>query len=274
MNTRFFHFPLCLLSSVGDVRMGLDHIISFTCVDIGKKRWESFTVVERRALRSVLPRASVCQCSIDPTSDEQLQAVAGAQYLQTTILNIEGVLAHHARLSRLVKEFEEKHGTDARVRIRTDWFFEVRDNKGMSYPEFAVLAAIYSKIGDALGPVRILQDEIWKRAHGFKSDRVFRAEMNCRRKPFLTPRQVRSIIERLHARNFFARITYGRRQTYYSNRLSSKELADHVFRAKTQRSLARQTRICADADLTKRIQAARRKRAGPAATDTATDAPL
>jgi hypothetical protein len=106
------------------------------------------------------------------------------------------VLAHHARLSRFVKEFEEKHGTDARLRIRTDWLLEVRDKIGMSYPELAAMAAIYSKIGAARGPVRILQDEIWRRAHGFKSDRVFRAEMNGR-DPFLTLRQVRSIIERL-----------------------------------------------------------------------------
>ena len=80
--------------------------------------------------------------------------------------------------------------------------------------------------------------------------------MNRGRKPFLTPRQVRSIIERLHGRHFFARITFGRRQTYYSNRLSNKELADRIFTAKIQRSLARQERIRADADLTKRIQAA------------------
>jgi hypothetical protein len=254
--------------------MDLDHIISFACVDIGKKRWENFSTNERQARRSVLPSASVCQCSIDPTSDEQQQAVAGAEYrISSTILNIEGVLAQHARLSRFVKEFEGKHGTDARVRIRTDWLLEVRDKKGMSYPELAAVAAIYSKIGAARGPVRILQDEIWKRAHGFKSDRVFKAEMNRRCRPFVTPRQVRSIIERLHARKFFARTTYARRQTYYSNRLSTKDLADQIFRAKIQPSLARQARICADADLTKRIQAERRKLAGSTATKKATDAP-
>jgi hypothetical protein len=81
----------------------------------------------------------------------------------------------------------------------------------MSYPELAVLAAIYSKIGASRRPVRILREEILKRAHGFKSDCVFRAEMNGR-DPFVTPHQVRSIIERLQARKFFARVTYARRQ--------------------------------------------------------------
>lgn len=274
MTQPYVQFPLCLLSAVRDAWAGLDDIISFACVDVGKKRWETFSADERQALRSVLPSASFCRCSIDPTSDEQLQALAGCEYLRVTVLNIRGILAGHARVSRFVKEFEDRHGTDALVRIRRDWLFEVRDNKGMSYPELAVLAAIYSKIGAARGPVRILRQEIWIRSHGFKSDRVFRAEMNRRRKPFLTPRQVRSIIERLHSRQFFARRTFGRRQTYYSNRLSNKELADRIFTAKIQRSLARHERIRADADLTTRVRAARRKLAGLAATDGATDAPL
>jgi hypothetical protein len=166
----YFQFPLCALSFAQESKNGVDCIISFACVEVGKERWQKFSENERGA--------------------------------------------------------------------------------------------------------RILQDEIWKRAHGFKSDRVFRAEMNRRRRPFLTPRQVRSIIERLHGRHFFARVTFGRRQTYYSNRLSNKELADRIFTAKIQRSLARQERIRADADLTKRIQAARRKLAGSDATDGATDAPL
>src|SRR5262249_25674082 len=144
---------------------------------------------------------------------------------------------------------------------------------GMPYPDLAVVAAIYSKIGASEHPVRISREEIWWRAHGFKSDRVFGIEMKGR-KPLLTQRQVRSIIERLHERNFFAGVTYGRRQTYYSHRMSSSELADAIYNSKIQRSLARQARRRADADLTKRIQAARRRLAGPNATDGATDLPL
>jgi hypothetical protein len=270
----YFQFPLCALSFAQESKKGVDCIISFACVEVGKERWQKFSENERGARKSVLADPAVCSGSVDLENDEQLQAVAGCEYLNVCAGNVRIMLASHAQLSRFIKEFERRHGTDARVRIRTDWLFEVRDNKGMSYPQLAVLAAIYSKIGAARGPVRILQDEIWKRAHGFKSDRVFRAEMNRRRRPFLTPRQVRSIIERLHGRHFFARVTFGRRQTYYSNRLSNKELADRIFAAKIQPSLARQVRIRADADLTNRIQAARRKLAGSDATEGATGAPL
>jgi hypothetical protein len=274
MNKRYFQFPLCALSFVQQGKNGLDCIISFACVEVGKKSWQKFSENERGARRSVFPAQEVCSGSVDLEKDEELQAVVGCEYLDVCARNVKRMLASHAQLSSFVREFEKRHGTDARVRIRTDWLFEVRDNKGMSYLELAVLAAIYSKIGAARGPVRITRDEIRKRAHGFKSDCVFRAEMNRRRKPFVTPSQVRSVIERLHARKFFSRLTYARRQTYYSNRLSTTELADHIFTAKTQRSRARQARIRADADLTKRIQAARRKLAGSAATESATDAPL
>ena len=177
------------------------------------------------------------------------------------------MLADHARLSRFVKEFEEKHGTDARVRIRADWVFEVRDNKGMSFQELAVLVAIYSKIGAARRPVRISRDDIWRRAHGFKSDRVFRAEMDGRRDPFVTRRQVRSIIERLHARKFFARVTYARRQTYYSHRMSAKQLNEAIFQLKTRADLARRASRVANAVLTHRIQAECRRLAAPVVAD-------
>jgi hypothetical protein len=274
MKNHYFQFPLCVLSFVQNVREDVGAIIAFASVELGKKQWETFSSNEQQAKRLVLPNPRTCQCSIDPTSDEQLQTVAGCEYLRIRIFNIKGMLADHARVSRFVKEFEDRHGTDARVRIRTDWLFEVRDNKGMSYQELAVLAAIYSKIGASRRPVRITREEIWWRALGYKSQSVFRAEDDGGHVLGPTERQVRSIIERLQSRNFFARITFGRRQTYYSNRLSTKELADEIFTAKMQRSLARQARICADADLTKRIQAARRKLAGSVATESATDAPL
>ena len=183
------------------------------------------------------------------------------------------MLADYASATRFIKDFEGKHGTDARVRIRKDFVLEARDNKGMSYPELAVLAAIYSKIGASKGPVLITREEIWKRAHGFKSDRVFKAEMKGRA-PLLTERQLRSTIEDLTTRNVFARATYARRHTYYSHRMTDKALRERVFTSKIQRSLAQQAHRRADATLTKRIQEARRKLADSSATEGATDAPL
>jgi hypothetical protein len=240
---------------------------------MGAQQWQKLNPHQRQARRSMPPPPNNCKCRIDPTKEEELQVVIGCEYLNLCCWNVKGMLTDFAGVSQFVRDFQRKHGTDALVRVRRDWVLEVKDKKGMSYPEFAVLAAIYSKIGASKKPVLITREEIRCRAHGFKSARVFTAEMTNRRQLF-TLRQVRSIIDRLHSRNCFARVTYARRQTYYSHRLSPTALADHVFRAKIQRSLAKHLRRRADAALTKRIQLERRKLNGPGATEGASDPPL
>jgi hypothetical protein len=262
---RYFQFPLCALSFEADVRKRLDCITSFACAEVGKKQWEKFNPYERRLRRSHLPSRRICPGRIDLKSD-YLKLVAGAELLRITMGNVERMRDDAARLWWFVWEFEKKYGPDAQVRICTDWLFEVRDGHGMSYEELAVLAAIYSKIGNRRGPVRILREEVWKRAHGFKSDRVFRAEMNGRI-PLMTCRQVRSVIDRLHARKFFARVTFARRQTYYSHRLSATELADAVFQSKTRPHLARRASRTANEMLTRKIQTERQRLAAAVKLD-------
>jgi hypothetical protein len=210
-------------------------------------------------------------CEIDLMDDAHQQTVAGAQQLRIIIGNVGGIVASHERLAHFLGEFERKHGPDAQVRLATDLVFEARDGKGISYWELAVLAAVYSKIGAAKGPVRITREEIWRRALGFKSKGVFSVEMR-RRKACITSRQARSTIERLHDRGFFARLTYARRQTYYSHRLTPDQLADAIVTMKLRRQRARQARMGANDALTKRVQAERHGLAAPDAADGATEA--
>ena len=271
MNGRFFQFPLCALSLPGLESERIDHITSFACFEAGKREWDRFTDIEKRLRRSVAPDADHCTCKVDLTNDKERQVVAGAEFLGIVIRNVKGIIRNHLELARFIRGFEQRNGTDARVRIVVHWVFEARNRKGISYRELAVLAAIYSKIGAAKGPVRITREEIWRRALGFKSKRAFSVEMHDRQ-AWITPRQVRSIIERLHDRRFFARLTYARRQTYYSHRLTADQLAKAVFVQKLQPELARQARIRANDALTKRIQSERRRLAGPDAADGAADA--
>ena len=109
---------------------------------------------------------------------------------------------HYASFSRRIfRHLNGNHGRDAQVRIRTDWLFEARHGRGLSYLEFAVLVAIYSKIGRKKGPVRITRDEIWRRAHGYKSKIVF--DQMVQNGPFrFTKWQVRAAIEGLHDARF------------------------------------------------------------------------
>jgi hypothetical protein len=269
MRGRFFQFPLCALSFPASERERLNHIIAFCCLETGELQCQKFSQVDKDLGHKQQPSELCCTREIDV----YLQAVAGAQQLKVAIVDIYGLVAEHARLARFVGEFERKYGADAKVRLATNLVFEARDGKGLSYRELAVLAAVYSKIGAAKGPVRILREEIWCRALGFKSKRVFFLEMR-NREAWITERQVRSIIERLHDRKFFARVTYGRRQSYYSHRLNLDQLIEAVVFQKLKRAQARQARIRADADLTARIQAERNKLASPNAIAAATHAPL
>jgi hypothetical protein len=271
MNGPFFQFPLCALSFPASEWDRLDQVISFCCLEVGKRRWEKFNQIEKKLRRQDLLGMISCICEMDLTNETHHHLVAGAQLLEVKIGNIRRVVASHERLAHFVREFERKHGTDTQVRLAQKFVFEARDNKGMSYQELSVLAGIYSKIGATKGPVRITREEIWRRALGFKSKRVFSVEMRDRQ-AWITPRQVRSIIERLHERRFFARLTFARRQTFYSHRLSAKQLADDICVQKVQRDLVRRARIRANDALTKRIQAARQRIAARDAAEGAADA--
>jgi hypothetical protein len=213
-------------------------------------------------------------CTSKLKHDLHLQIAMGCEELEIEYPVLSSVFADYSDLADFAREWERRHGPDARVRIVIDWVFDALERTGISYDELAVVAAIYSKIGSKQRPVLITRDEIWWRSLGYKSERVFKEETGGYGSGCRTARQVRSIIERLAERNFFARLTFGRRQTYYSHRLSLKELDEQVFEAKVYRARARQARIARDAELTSRIQAERRKRAGGSAAEGATDAPL
>jgi hypothetical protein len=99
---------------------------------------------------------------MDLTNEAHQQTVAGAELLEINPGGVRSLVASHERLGQFIREFEQKHGPDARVRLATDLVFEARDGKGISYWELAVLGAIYSKVGAARGAVRITRDEIWR----------------------------------------------------------------------------------------------------------------
>ena len=280
MNRPYFQFPLCALRLPDSQGERLNCIISYCCIEVGKHGWAKLNEQQQEAWRSEPPVPHWREAEVSPMHLSHLYALLGASRLNVTIGHAPSTAARHMRLSRFLAEVEQKHGRDVQVRLATDLVFEARDDRGLSFPELAVLTAIYSKVGASKGAVRITREEIWRRAQGFKSKLAFSRE-TAAQQPYLTRRKVRSLIESLHERGFFARVTYARRQTYYSHRLTADELADSVFQQKTRAARARHTRIAANDALTKRILDERRNLAGScrqtatsAATDAATEPPL
>ena len=211
-------------------------------------------------------------CTSGLERDLHLQIAMGCEALEIIPPSLRYAWDDFLALNEFAEDWEQRYGPDPKVRIVTDWIFDALAGTGISYKELAVVTAVYSKIGLEQGPVLITREEIWRRSLAYKSEQVLKEETGGSGFSWTT-RQIRSTIEELDARNFYARVTFGRRKTYYSNRLSRKELAEQVFVAKVYRPRKRQARIDANAELTRRIQAERRKRAGGDATEGATGTP-
>jgi len=256
MRRVYFQFPLCSLSFGDDRQQRVNTIIRYNCVEMGRRLWAKFSADVRHAHRRMTPLPTWCKQR--PRNDVELQALLGANSLQVVPVDLSLTVAQHAALCAFVADFEQRHGRDAQVRIVTNWLWNAVSGREMPYVEMATLAAIYSKIGATKRPVRITRDEIWRRALGFKSRRVFTFETRDR-EPLIRPRQIRSAIERLHDRGCFARVTYARRETYYSHRMTAKQLSDGVFVRKVQREAARQEHRHANDALTQRVETERRR---------------
>lgn len=81
MDKRYFHFPLCLLSFGRDNNERLNGIIWLGCVELGFKQWQTFGSTQRKFAVHVRPPLSFCTCTIDLSKDEELQLIAGCEYL-------------------------------------------------------------------------------------------------------------------------------------------------------------------------------------------------
>jgi hypothetical protein len=149
------------------------------------------------------------------------------------------------------------------------YVWDVRNGTGMKFREFAVLAAVYSVIGNKRYPVRVTRDRIRAGALGYKSKNALfdatgrvseagRALLNRRydhAEP-LTTDQVRYTLDSLEARGCFARCHASKRQTYFSNRMGKEEMRKHLLEHKTQRTFV--LRLARDADRDLQLQIATR----------------
>ena len=220
--------------------------------------WAKLSDPERKNLQLSPPPPA--QTKVGSVRDARIQALLGAQRLNCTPGNVSAMLESHQVLRWHVRDYEDRVGGDVLVRLVTTFVFDARDGRGPSYLELAVLAAIYSKIGAADGPIRITREEIWRRAHGYKSKRAF--STICKH-PWFTERKTRSAIEALRERGFFAHATYGRRETYYSHRLTLDQLVAAIVELKTQKAWVRHKQIEANHELTNKIRDERHKLATP-----------
>ena len=213
----------------------LEAIIEFGLVDAGEKVWHRQTQLQRQELLKKLKKERKIPKGFDRSKPRHLHAVVGADLIGLRLNEIQSTLARHDELWQFRDSFACRNGRDPLVRLKSELVLEARDGTGIRPDELAVLASIFSVVGDKPGPVLITQKTIRRRALGYKTQAVFVAEFAGRAdgaKP-LTPSRLRTLLDRLYTRKFFARTTYGCRLTYYSHRMSNSQLRKAVYDRKT-----------------------------------------
>ncbi len=193
-----------------------------------------------------------------------LAALCGADVIGVDVGSLARTLAQHEKLCQFRDAWKSRHGADPVVRLKQQLVFEARDRKGINPRELAVLAAIYSVIGNKRRPVLITRQTIRQRALGYKTRAIFERELPRRTDGAspLTEWQLRSVLDSLAARKFFRRATHGRRQTYYSNRMTDKQFLEALVEMKTYRYAFRMCQRLEDEDLTNHIRNRRAAMAG------------
>ena len=252
----YFQFPLCALAYGGTPKERLNAILDYAVLETGETIWRGYDAFEQRFWLAAWKNDTRLPADINLDRPLHQAVMAGATSLRVRMPPLDQLVRRHDDLMRFVNKHGDLYGASPLVRVRHDLFFEARDGKGVSYPEFTVLAAIYSVIGDKKSPPRICQSTIRHRALGYKSPTVQEAELGRRTdgaQP-LTEWQLRRTLDRLHERKLFARFTYGRRLTYYSHRINDQELRAAIVERKSYRAVFQWIRKRADQEATDKIR--------------------
>jgi hypothetical protein len=260
-NGRFFQFPLCALAFGETERDRLEAIISFGFVDAGNKMFKKLDTDIRQQKAKEFCANFEKPDDYSQKNTWHVAAMLGAQEIGITVGNLGWSIERWRILAQFRDQFATKHGPDVEVRIRKDLVFETRDNKGITYREFAILCAVYSFIGSAAYPVRIIKEAIQTRMLGYKKREIMETEVAARNDKVqpLTLRQIGYTLNALHKRKFFARARANERQTYYSHRLTQEELEEELFKRKTGDAYFHAARKTRDKTLMERIKAERRR---------------
>jgi hypothetical protein len=230
---KYYHFPLCLLSNLpelhdqGSFYETLDLIAAWAYGNAGRdfiqdKREEAgggFLVEKARESRSD---------DFDSECEDHIEIAWGAEAIGVELDSYDEWLFLLRKARRLEEEWRAEHGEHLFCRIRKDIFIEMRDDYGTLSPrDFLVLCGLYAVIGSKQYK-QVSLNRIHYAANGCKSKLVFE-KSGRNKKAAVTPKQVRSAIEKLHERSFFATVTYQLRYKYYSHRLSQPKLKKIVI---------------------------------------------
>jgi hypothetical protein len=230
----YLQFPLCALSFGQTVEVRLGSILAYSVVEAGFKLFQKLTADQQLAFLATTEQAGETPAGFNSSLWSHRAALYGADVIKVTFGNFCSALQKHLELRDYIKKYEVRNGRDPFVRVKSDWLFDARQGRGMSYREFAVLCAVYSAIGDKELAI-VTRDRIRRCALGYRTTAIMQYEIRRRADDAepLTERQLRDTIARLHRNRFFARCTVARRTTYYSIRLDDEAIRKKILERRT-----------------------------------------
>jgi hypothetical protein len=142
------------------------------------------------------------------------------------IHNVYCVIDEYNRVLEFISPFITRNGKDAYCRIGKELLFDVREGK-FDYKLFSILCGIQSILRDDKFK-RITYDRIRYAMHGYKSKTVYEKENPGIK--LLTDRQLKRLVDLLHAKQFFSRFTYANRQIFYSTKIENDDQLGEIVK--------------------------------------------
>jgi len=161
----------------------------------------------------------------DEDDETHLALAWGADTIGEPIGSFKRVAKNLRQAQRITGEHAEEFDNSSYVRLRTNLFFEARDDPRELPPRNALcLCALLGILGDA-PKKQISYERLLYAAHGCKDGKTFNS---LGLKPWLTLKQIRQGIEAMQRRGLFRVLCVDRRFRYYSNQLDLNTLKTAV----------------------------------------------
>jgi hypothetical protein len=258
---KHWRFPIGLLAiEPDDPKRTLDLITSWCLWDVGDTDGAK-EISDERALDHAQEHRWPT-----PESDAEFRVTRGAMVLGCS----PGSLDANIRADEQARAFLNHAGTAARtfVNVSADWlwraFYTAREDRRrlestrpLAWRDFRILCALLSKVGRD-GLKKCGWREIQARAAGWAGKRQFeeesKSERERRAKLILSPKEIRTTLDKMEANKFFLRIRYGQGnrggESWFSFSLSREEAAEKIVGMKAN---SREKRLAemrkADAEL-------------------------
>jgi hypothetical protein len=215
---KFLEFPLSVLIFLAGKRERINDLMGYCIVKQTDKVNLSNSEINNLVKHLIEEREKTIY-GYKKESIYHKKILIAASHFGIIIPNVYSVIDEYNRVLELISPFITRNGKDAYCRIGKELLFDVREGK-FDYKLFSVLCGIQSILRDDKFK-RITYDRIRYAMHGYKCKSVYEKENPGIK--LLTDRQLKRLVDLLHAKQFFSRFTYANRQIFYSTKIDSDD---------------------------------------------------